>query len=115
MQAVLIGRIKSLDKIGTMCCPGLGGGGEARKAYRRYVAEGATQGSRRGRIPRVRLEIAERLVKEVGMSLEVPARLMGISTSAISEILRENNQKKHGVIQLPLSHGMNVRNAKSGI
>lgn len=75
--------------------------GKQRKAYRRYVAEGVTQGSRRGRIPRVRSEKEERLVKEVGMSLEGPARLMGVSTSAISGILQDNNQKKHGVIQLP--------------
>jgi predicted transcriptional regulator len=79
------------------------------------VAEGVTQGSRRGRIPRVRSERAERWVKKVGMSWEGPARLMGVSTSAISGILQENSPENQGVIQLPLSHGMNVRNAKSGI
>jgi len=45
------------------------------------------QGSRRGRIPRVRSEIAERLIKELRMSLAEVARLLGISTSAISKIL----------------------------
>jgi predicted transcriptional regulator len=39
------------------------------------------------RIPEVRSEIAERLVKELGMSLAGTARLLGASTSAISEIL----------------------------
>jgi predicted transcriptional regulator len=44
-------------------------------------------GSRRGSVPRVRSEIAERLVKELGMSLAAAARLLGVSTSAISKIL----------------------------
>jgi predicted transcriptional regulator len=39
------------------------------------------------RITRVRAEIAERLVKELGMSLAEVARLSGVSTSAISKIL----------------------------
>jgi len=45
------------------------------------------QGSRRGRIPRVRSEIEERLIEELGMSLAGVARLSGVSTSAISKIL----------------------------
>jgi len=48
-------------------------------------------GSRRGEIPRVRSEVAERLVKEVGMSLAEVARLVGVSTSAISKILLRRN------------------------
>ena len=38
-------------------------------------------------IPRVRSEIAERLVKDLGMSLAEVARLLGVSTLAISKIL----------------------------
>jgi len=45
------------------------------------------QGSRRGRIPRVRSEIEERLIEELGMSLAGVARLSGVSTSATSKIL----------------------------
>jgi len=45
-------------------------------------------GSRRGEIPQVRSEIAQRLVKELGMSLAGVARLLGISTSAISKIMK---------------------------
>ena len=39
-------------------------------------------------IPRVRSEAAERSVKELGMSLAGVARLLGVSTSAISKILQ---------------------------
>ena len=45
------------------------------------------QGSRRGSIPRVRAEIAERLVKEIGIPLAGAARLSGVERSAISKIL----------------------------
>ena len=51
------------------------------------------QGSRRGRIPRVRSEVAEGLVKELEMSLAEVARLLGVSTSAISKILRRIAQQ----------------------
>jgi hypothetical protein len=47
-------------------------------------------GSRRGRIPRVRSTIAQRLVKELGMSLAEMARLLGVSTSAISRIMQRS-------------------------
>jgi predicted transcriptional regulator len=46
------------------------------------------QGSRWGGIPGVRFEIGERLVKELGMSLEGVARLLGVITLAISKILQ---------------------------
>jgi hypothetical protein len=49
-------------------------------------------GSRRGKIPRVRSEIAQQLVKQIGMSLAEVARLLGVSTSAISKILRRSTQ-----------------------
>ena len=45
-------------------------------------------GSRRGRIPRVRWEIAKSLVKELGVSLAETARLLGVSTSAICRIMK---------------------------
>jgi len=45
-------------------------------------------GSRRGEIPRVRPETAERLIRQLGMSLAGVARLLGVSTSAISKILQ---------------------------
>jgi putative transposase len=46
-------------------------------------------GSRRGEIPRVRSETAQRLIKELGMSLAEVARLLGVSTSAISKIMEK--------------------------
>ena len=45
-------------------------------------------GGRRGEIPRVRSEITQQLVKTLGMSLAEVARLLGVSTSAISKILQ---------------------------
>jgi predicted transcriptional regulator len=45
-------------------------------------------GSRWREIPRVCSEIRERLIKELGMSLAGVARLLGVSTSAISKILQ---------------------------
>ena len=50
-------------------------------------------GSRRGEIPQVRSEIARQLVKTLGMSLAEVARLSGVSTSAISKILKRNPQR----------------------
>ena len=52
-------------------------------------------GSRRGEIPRVRSEIAQRLVGEVGIPLAEVARLLGVSTSAISKIMRRSTQESH--------------------
>jgi REP element-mobilizing transposase RayT len=52
-------------------------------------------GGRRGDIPRVRSEIAQRLVKTLGMSLAEVARLLGVSTSAISKMLHRSSQKKN--------------------
>lgn len=48
---------------------------------------------RRGRIPRVRSEVVERLVKELGISLAEVARLLGVSTSAIFMILHRIAQE----------------------
>ena len=44
-------------------------------------------GSRRGRIPRVRSEIAIQLLREYGIPLAQIARELGVSTSAISKLL----------------------------
>ena len=46
--------------------------------------------SRRGKIPQLRSIIAQRLVKELGMSLAEVARLLGVSTSAISRIMQRS-------------------------
>jgi putative transposase len=60
---------------------------------RREIAfEELRMGSRRGEIPQVRSELAERLIKELGMSLAGVARLLGVSTSAISKILQRTAQ-----------------------
>jgi len=55
--------------------------------------EEVRMGSRRGQIPEVRAEIVEELVKKLGVPLAEIARVVGISTSAVSKILgrRENN------------------------
>ncbi len=49
-------------------------------------------GSRRGEIPQVRSEIAQRLVRELGMFLAEAARLLRVSTSAISKIMQRSAQ-----------------------
>jgi len=49
-------------------------------------------GSRRGEIPRVRSDIAQQLIKELEISLAEVARLLGVSTSAISKILQRSSQ-----------------------
>jgi chromosomal replication initiation ATPase DnaA len=59
---------------------------------RKIELEELRMGSRRGEIPRVRSEIAQQLVKTLGMSLAEVARLLGVSTSAISKILERNPQ-----------------------
>jgi putative transposase len=55
--------------------------------------EEVRMGSRRGQIPEVRAEIVEELVQELGVPLAEIARVVGVSTSAVSKILRrrENN------------------------
>ena len=45
-------------------------------------------GSRRGRIPRMRSDLAYRLITEYGMTLAETGRQLGVSTSAISKILK---------------------------
>jgi hypothetical protein len=89
-----MGRIKSLWQKREMYCRGLGGEKGKQGVYRRYTAEGIAHGSRRSRIPGVRSEIAERLIKELAMPLAEVARLWGGSTSAISKILQGIAQER---------------------
>jgi REP element-mobilizing transposase RayT len=44
-------------------------------------------GSRRGNVPRVRMEIARRLVEDYGLTLAEVARQVGISTSGVSKLM----------------------------
>ncbi len=60
--------------------------GECRRGKIEF--EELRMGSRRGEIPRVRSEIVQQLVKEIGMSLADVARWVGVSTSAVSKILQ---------------------------
>jgi predicted transcriptional regulator len=47
------------------------------------------QGGRRGALSRVRAEIAHELVVRRGVSLATAARHLGVSTTAVSKILRK--------------------------
>lgn len=47
-------------------------------------------GSRRGIMPRVRAEIARRLVENYGLAMAEVARQVGISTSGVSRLLNRN-------------------------
>ncbi len=51
-------------------------------------------GSRRGVLPRVRSEIAQALIGNLGVSLAEAARALGVSTSAISKLLTRANQRR---------------------
>ena len=53
-------------------------------------------GSRRGEIPTVRSKIAGRLARELGIPLAEVARLLGVSTSAISKILQRMTGRING-------------------
>jgi putative transposase len=59
---------------------------------RKIELEELRMGSRRGEIPRVRSDIAQQLIKELEISLAEVARLLGVSTSAISKILQRSSQ-----------------------
>jgi putative transposase len=50
-------------------------------------------GSRRGQVSKVRSELAELLVKELGLSLAETARRLGVSTSGIAQRLRRSKSK----------------------
>lgn len=62
--------------------------GEARKSYCGYVKAGIEQGSRRKCISETRWQIAVRLVEEYGFSMAEAARLLGVTTSGISKIMK---------------------------
>lgn len=47
-------------------------------------------GSRRGRLPRIRVQLAKELVNNLGLTLAETARQLGVTTSAISRILERN-------------------------
>jgi putative transposase len=49
-------------------------------------------GSRRGRIPGIRSELAGRLIEECGLSLAETGRQLGITTSAVSQAIRKREK-----------------------
>jgi predicted transcriptional regulator len=53
--------------------------------------EELTQGGRRGPLSAVRAELARELVVALGLSLAQAARQLGVSTAAISKILRKTD------------------------
>jgi putative transposase len=58
---------------------------------RKQVARDALRfGSRRDQVSKVRSELAERLVKDLGLSLAETARRLGVSTSGIAKTLRRS-------------------------
>jgi len=61
---------------------------------KRTYFEGLCKGNRRGEIRRAYSEIAERLIKELGMSLTGVARLLDVSTSTISKMLQRRAEEK---------------------
>jgi REP element-mobilizing transposase RayT len=50
-------------------------------------------GSRRGAIPKVRGRLAQELVRDLGLSLAETARMLGVSTPAISNILKRSQEE----------------------
>ncbi len=64
----------------------------ARRCRRERVAVGELQpGGRRGSLSAVRAALARELVATLGLSLTHAARHLGVSTAAISKILRKTN------------------------
>jgi len=49
-------------------------------------------GSRRGRIPEIRSNLAARLIEECGLSLAEIGRQLGVTTSAVSQALRKREK-----------------------
>ena len=47
-------------------------------------------GSRRGRLPGLRAQLAGKLVKKYGLTMAEAARQLGVTTSAISRIFERN-------------------------
>jgi hypothetical protein len=64
-----------------------------------YKAEGISRkalisGSRRRRISKVRYRLAVELVEEIGLSMAEAARQLGVSTPAVSKIIRKHESDK---------------------
>ncbi len=59
---------------------------EARKKDKVSITE-LRSGSRRGKIPKVRAEVARKLVEDYGITIAEVARQVGVSTSGISKSL----------------------------
>ncbi len=72
---------------------------EAEQLIRRACASAAVSlrglrmGSRRGAIPRVRRRLAQELVEDLGVPMAETARMLGVSTSAISNALKRTRKK----------------------
>jgi len=49
-------------------------------------------GSRRGKIPKIRSDLVYQLITEYGMTLAEMGRQLGVSTSAISKILKRRGE-----------------------
>ena len=63
------------------------------------IAEGISRkvlisGSRRRRISNVRFQLAVELVEKIGLSMAETARRLGVSTSAVSKIIRKHESGK---------------------
>jgi putative transposase len=67
---------------------------QARCAAESISAEMLRAGSRSGSIPRIRSELALRLVNELGLSYAEIGRNLGITTSGVSRILTRAKQKR---------------------
>lgn len=73
---------------------------EARKRIRAVCEkegvsiEALKGGSRRGRLPGLRAQLAREIVEEYGLTMAETARQLGVTTSAISRIFERNNDLK---------------------
>jgi hypothetical protein len=100
LQAVLIERIKSLDRIGTMCCPGSEGGRRQGKLTG-GMWQGGNSGEPSGQDSTSAFGETGAMGKGGRDVIGGAGAVNGFSTSAISGILQENNPKNQGVIQPP--------------
>lgn len=46
-------------------------------------------GSRKGKLPAIRKELAEKFINEYGLSLAETARQLGVTTNAVSYMVKE--------------------------
>ena len=69
--------------------------GVSREAKKDGVSvEALKEGSRRGRLPGLRIKLAKYLVENHGLTMAETARQLGVTTSAISRIF-ESNEAPH--------------------